>query len=178
MTNINALPNFNLRAVLKLINELHKEVFNLCYLSKKKYSYPNSLFLISRNSFPCRGFVNMSAVINSVGQYVIVNSPDSRYCLIKKYLNFMCFVRSEQDFPFIASLMVEVLSCIRWAWFTFMPSDCINCNSYAVSEVASDRVTSSDSVELLHTIFCFADFASIVPLPCDIMIPEWDLPLL
>jgi hypothetical protein len=35
VTNTNALPNFNLRAVLKLIYELHKEVFKLCYLSKK-----------------------------------------------------------------------------------------------------------------------------------------------
>ena len=31
VTNTNALPNFNLRAVLKLINELHKEVCKLCY---------------------------------------------------------------------------------------------------------------------------------------------------
>ena len=114
----------------------------------------------------------MSAVINSVGQYVIVNSPESRYCLMKKYLNFMCFVRSEHDFPFIASLMVEVLSCIRWAWFILIPSDCINCNSYAVSEVASDSVTNSDSVELLQTIICLADFARITPRPCETMIPE------
>ena len=120
----------------------------------------------------------MSAVINSVWQYVIVNSPESRYCLIKKYLNLMCFVRSEQDFPFIASLMVDVLSCISWAWFIFIPSDCINCNLYAVIEAASDSVTSSDSVELLQTIFCLADFARIAPLPCDIIIPECDFTLL
>ena len=54
----------------------------------------------------------------------------------------------------------------------------MNFNSYAVREVASDNVTSSDSLELLQTIFCLADFAIIAPLPCDILMPEGDLPLL
>ena len=38
VTNTNALPNFNLRAVLKLINELRKEVYELYYFEKENYS--------------------------------------------------------------------------------------------------------------------------------------------
>ena len=44
VTNTNALPNFNLRAVLKLINELHKEVFKLCYLNKEVIHIPTVYF--------------------------------------------------------------------------------------------------------------------------------------
>ena len=57
------------------------------------------------------------------------------------------------------------------------PKDSMSCNSYAASDVASDSATSSDSVELLHTIFCFIDVASIVPRPCEITMPVCDLPL-
>ena len=116
---------------------------------------------MSLNNFPCNGFVSISAVIVSVGQCVTWNSPESRYCFMKKYLNFMCLVRSEQDLPLWAIRMVDVLSWYTCAWPIWKPKDIINCNSYATSEVASDSATNSDSVELLQTIFCFIDLANL-----------------
>jgi len=89
----------------------------------------------------------------------------------------MCFVLSEQDFPFFAIWIVEVLSWYILACPILTPRDSINCSSYAAKEVASDNVTSSDSVDDLRTIFCFIDSAKIAPLPCEITMPEWDLPL-
>ena len=43
VTNTNALPNFNLRAVLKLINELLKEVYELYYFEKKLFITQQSI---------------------------------------------------------------------------------------------------------------------------------------
>ena len=46
VTNTNALPNFNLRAVLKLISELHKEVFK--YLNKRLFISQQSISHFSK----------------------------------------------------------------------------------------------------------------------------------
>ena len=81
--------------------------------------YPSNLSRISRNSLPCKGLVNTSAVIISVGRWVTENSPESMNCFIKKYRSFMCFVRSEHDFPFFAIVIVDVLS-----WYILANSTC------------------------------------------------------
>ena len=97
--NINALPHFTEYNLLKKI---------LC--SQISFVYPSNFSLNVLNCFSCRGLVNSSAIIIDVGECVTSNSPESIYCFMKKYLSFICFVRSKHDFLLKASLIGDVLS--------------------------------------------------------------------
>ena len=52
--------------------------------SQFSFVYPSNLSLSVLNCFPCKGFVNRSAIIIEVGQCVTSNSPESMNCLMKK----------------------------------------------------------------------------------------------
>ena len=67
-----------------------------------------------RKGPPCFGFVRMSALIVSDGQYLISRSLLAILLRMKKYLHFMCFVCLELDVgPLTLSHMVDWLSWNR-----------------------------------------------------------------
>ena len=72
---------------------------------------PNIRALNLKNCGPCKGFVRISAIIFSVGQWTNVNVPSSRNCLTKKCRKAICLVRSLVDLPFLTKCIAASLSC-------------------------------------------------------------------
>jgi hypothetical protein len=62
------------------------------------------------NDSPCRGSVNISAIISSVLMYCRITSPLSCLSCRKKNLKSTCLVRSLLERPFLMSWMVDKLS--------------------------------------------------------------------
>ena len=62
-------------------------------------------------------------------------------------------------------LIVDILSWCISTGSNLKPKDSMNRSWYIASEVASDKATSSASVEDLVTILCFTDLHKIAPLP-------------
>jgi hypothetical protein len=68
---------------------------------------PMILSLMVRNRDPCRGFVMMSAIMNSVGQYTILMTFLTSRSRSQKYPIWMCLESSNVGLPFSTSLMVD-----------------------------------------------------------------------
>jgi hypothetical protein len=62
------------------------------------------------NDSPCKGLVNISAIISSVLMYCRITSPFSCLSCRKKNLMSTCLVRSLLEHPFLISWMVDKLS--------------------------------------------------------------------
>ena len=125
------------------------------------------------NFEPRSGLVNISAIIWSVCRCSNVTCPEVRKLWIQKNRISMCLDLSLQDLPVFARHMVDWLSFQIWAGKAGCPWASRKCFNQIICGSASEIPTSSASVELFVTSFCFDDRQYIAPLPKVMYTPVW-----
>jgi hypothetical protein len=120
------------------------------------------------NDSPCRGLVNVPAIISSVLMYYRITSPLSCLSCRKKNLMSTCLVRSLLERPFLMSWMVYRLSWQMMAGFMGYPWLMRTLRTKGIGLAASLSATSSASVEDLVLSFWVEDLVEMVPFP-DVM---------
>ena len=139
---------------------------------KNHFSFKHENLKVS-NFEPCSGLVNISAIIFSVCKCSNVTCPEVRKLWIQKNLISICLDLSLQDLPVCARHMVDWLSSQIWAGKGGCPWASRKCLNQMICGSASEIPTSSASVELFVTSFCFDGRQYIAPLPKVMYTPVW-----
>ena len=88
----------------------------------------------------------------------------------------MCLVCFEDDnYPLMASLIVDILSWYTTFWSTVYPWASMKYKVHKIMGNTSSSDTNLDSVELFVLIFYFCKLLMITPPPRDIIVPVWPL---